>query len=37
MIAATEILNGMTIVTRNISDFEKIEVDVLNPWENKAR
>jgi predicted nucleic acid-binding protein len=32
MIAATAIVHGLTIVTRNIADFENIEVSLLNPW-----
>jgi toxin FitB len=32
MIAATAIVHGMTIVTRNIADFKKIDVPLLNPW-----
>ncbi len=33
LIAATAIVHGMTIVTRNISDFESCRVKLLNPWE----
>lgn len=33
MIAATALLHGMTVVTRNISDFEGMDVMLLNPWE----
>lgn len=32
IIAATALVHGMTIVTRNVSDFERIGVDILNPW-----
>ena len=32
LIAATAIGNGMTLVTRNISDFEGSGARVLNPW-----
>lgn len=32
LIAATAIVNGMTVVTRNIPDFESTGVKVLNPW-----
>ena len=33
LIAATAMVHGMTVVTRNISDFEPIGVALLNPWE----
>lgn len=33
LLAATAIEHGLTIVTRNTRDFERMEVDVLNPWE----
>lgn len=32
LIAATAIVNGMTVVTRNISAFEPTGVKLLNPW-----
>jgi predicted nucleic acid-binding protein len=32
-IAATALLHGMTVVTRNVKDFEPMGVPVLNPWE----
>jgi len=32
MIAATAISHGMTVVTRNISDFEQTGAELLNPW-----
>jgi toxin FitB len=32
MIAATAIVHGMTLVTRNIADFKNIDVSLLNPW-----
>lgn len=32
MIAATAIENGLTVVTRNVSDFEPTGVAVLNPF-----
>lgn len=31
-IAATAIVHGMTIVTRNVVDFESTGVSILNPW-----
>lgn len=32
MIAATALHHGLTVVTRNISDFEPLGVPCLNPW-----
>ena len=32
MIAATALVHGMTVVTRNVADFEPSGVPVLNPW-----
>lgn len=32
LIAATAIVNGMTVVTRNLADFESTGVKVFNPW-----
>ena len=34
LIAATALLHGMTVVTRNVADFAPTGVPVLNPWEN---
>ena len=31
-IAATALVHGMTVVTRNIADFETADVPLLNPW-----
>ena len=33
LIAATALVHGMTIVTRNIADFEATGVPLLNPWD----
>lgn len=33
LIAATALVHGMTVVTRNISDFKATNVQKLNPWE----
>jgi predicted nucleic acid-binding protein len=32
IIAATALLHGMTVVTRNIEDFKLTGVELLNPW-----
>ncbi len=32
-IAATGLVYGMTVVTRNVCDFEPMEVSFINPWE----
>lgn len=35
LIAATAIVHGMTVVTRNVVDFEPTGVWTLNPWEEQ--
>ena len=32
LIAATALVHGMTVVTRNVNDFEPTGVEILNPW-----
>lgn len=32
-IAASALVHGMVVVTRNVQDFEPTGVEVLNPWE----
>lgn len=32
LIAATALVHGMTVVTRNVADFSPAGVTVLNPW-----
>lgn len=32
LIAATALVHGMTVVTRNLADFEPIGALVINPW-----
>jgi toxin FitB len=32
LIAATALVHGMTVVTRNVGDFEPTGVPLLNPW-----
>jgi len=34
LIAATAMVNGWTLVTRNIKDFEKLNISLLNPWDD---
>jgi toxin FitB len=35
IIAATALVHGMTVVTRNADDFEPTGVELLNPWKLK--
>jgi predicted nucleic acid-binding protein len=32
LIAATALVHGMTVVTRNLADFQAMGVTLLNPW-----
>ena len=32
LIAATALVHGMTVATRNVVDFENIGIAILNPW-----
>jgi predicted nucleic acid-binding protein len=32
-VAATALVHGMTVVTRNVADFQNMDVALLNPWE----
>ena len=34
LIAATALVHGMTVVTRNVRPFQPMGVVVLNPWES---
>ena len=34
LIAATALVHGMTVVTRNAADFESTGVALLNPWQS---
>lgn len=36
LIAATASVHGMTVVTRNVGDFEPTGVEVLNPWSDRV-
>lgn len=33
LIAATALIHGMRVVTRNVADFQPMGVDLLNPWD----
>ncbi len=33
LIAATALVHGLTVVTRNVADFEPMGVALLNPWD----
>jgi len=33
LIAATALVHGMTVVTRNVADFEATGATIVNPWE----
>ena len=35
LIAATALVHGMTVVTRNVADFQSSGVSILNPWESQ--
>jgi len=37
MIAATALVHGLTVVTRNTADFLATGVSLLNPWEDPAQ
>ena len=32
LIAATALVHGMTVVTRNVADFQPTGVSIINPW-----
>lgn len=34
LIAATALVHGMTVVTRNVADFEPTGVPTVNPWDS---
>jgi len=35
IIAATALVHGMTVVTRNVTDFDKTGVEIINPWNSR--
>lgn len=34
LIAATALVHGMTVVTRNVTDFQPMSVAMVNPWQS---
>ncbi|MDP2820336.1 MAG: type II toxin-antitoxin system VapC family toxin [Polaromonas sp.] len=36
LIAATALVHGMTVVTRNVADFEPTGAKILNPWVSQS-
>jgi toxin FitB len=34
LIAATALVHGMTVVTRNVADFAATQVKLINPWQS---
>ncbi len=37
LIAATALVHGMTVVTRNVADFEPTGVQIMNPWVERLK
>jgi len=37
MIAATALERGLTVVTRNVKDFDQLGVPILNPWNTELQ
>ena len=37
LIAATALVNGLTLVTRNVRDFAPMDVPILDPWNTAGR
>ena len=35
IIAATALVHGMTVVTRNVDDFDYTDLAIINPWVNE--
>lgn len=36
-IAATALVHGMTVVTRNVKDYEPTGVEIINPWREQPQ
>lgn len=34
IIAATAMVHGLVLVTRNVEDFKSIDIEILNPWKS---
>lgn len=34
LIAATALIHGLTVITRNVSHFQPMEVSLFNPWQS---
>ncbi len=37
LVAATALVHGMTVVTRNVADFAAAKVALVNPWDVQAK
>ena len=37
LIAATALVHGMTVVTRNVPDFSGLDLSLLNPWQTGTK
>jgi predicted nucleic acid-binding protein len=37
LIAATALVHGMTVVTRNVADFAAAKAALINPWDMQAK
>ena len=37
LIAATALEHGLTLVTRNVKDFESLGLTIINPWKSACR
>jgi hypothetical protein len=36
LIAATALVHGLVVVTRNVADFEPMGVEIIDPWQTAA-
>jgi len=37
LIAATALVHGLTVATRNVADFQPMAVDLIDPWADRPR